>query len=153
VSVKVLTPDHRLDPTDLSVRLFDEEIRILTVLSGNDIAPTVHESGICLGRRFFAQEYFDWPNMRDWAATSPPVAHRVEALEALIRVAGRMHGAGFVHRDITPKNILVDPRARQIRLIDFGVAVDTKRPICVEIPQVGSLRYSAPEVRDSPASA
>jgi predicted Ser/Thr protein kinase len=156
VAVKVMAPDQRFDITDKGIELFEEEIRLLKGVSKMEIAPEVLKDGVCFGRRFFVQEFFPWPNMRRWVEEmSPTTSGRIDALSALVEAVSKMHGSGIVHRDLTPKNVLVDPQSFDVRLIDFGVALDlnvdrTGKPI---LRRVGSLRYSAPEVRDSPAAA
>ena len=63
----------------------------------------------------------------------------------LCRAVGYVHGLGVAHRDIKPQNLLVDERARFLKLCDFGTA---KRVEAGEssISYVCSRFYRAPEL-------
>jgi len=64
-----------------------------------------------------------------------------EALDALVA----MHGAGLVHRDVKPSNILIRPSGRLV-LIDFGIACQRDVPVMEgERKFVGSPSYASPE--------
>lgn len=41
----------------------------------------------------------------------------------LLDIVTYLHKNGFMHRDINPENILINSTTKQIKLIDFGVAV------------------------------
>jgi len=45
-----------------------------------------------------------------------------EVLRQILEGLAYCHSCGIVHRDIKPANILVDPKTRTLRLIDFGSA-------------------------------
>jgi len=70
----------------------------------------------------------------------PPAAARAVARD-LGRALAALHGAGWVHGDVTPSNVLVDD-AGEARLVDFGLAtrIGSKH---VEI--AGKPGYIAPE--------
>lgn len=64
------------------------------------------------------------------------------ALEALGRALGELHGAGLVHRDVKPSNVLVTPEGRVV-ILDFGL-VRGQDDVGTAI--VGTPTYVAPEV-------
>ena len=71
------------------------------------------------------------------------VARRVAA--AALRALAALHGAGIVHRDFKPENLLVTSSGR-VLVIDFGAAVDIRTGINFS-PLSGLLdpEYAAPE--------
>ena len=64
-----------------------------------------------------------------------------------------IHGAGFVHRDIKPQNVLVD-HAGVVRLLDLGLATDAPAGAVSRTDHVvGTVAYIAPEALKGAAPA
>jgi serine/threonine protein kinase len=62
-----------------------------------------------------------------------------EALEAV-------HEAGFIHRDICPRNFVCSKDATSLKLIDFGLTVPAQKEFMQPGNRTGTPNYMAPEV-------
>ncbi len=123
--VKQIRDELALD-TDF-VRRFVEEAKTTVALSHPNIVP-VYELGVEQGTYFLAMELVEGVSLAelldDVGAGKRPLTPEqgayvgVEICRALDYAHRRMQ---VVHRDITPRNVMVDEEG-QIKLIDFGIA-------------------------------
>jgi serine/threonine-protein kinase len=67
------------------------------------------------------------------------VKQMAEAIDAV-------HKAGFIHRDICPRNFIVSPDATALTLIDFGLTVPAKREYMLPGNRTGTPLFLAPEI-------
>ena len=74
----------------------------------------------------------------------PLVAIKMYAWQ-LLRAIGHTHQKGILHRDVKPQNILVDHKALETRLCDFGSAKKID-PSAASVSYICSRYYRAPEL-------
>jgi Nif-specific regulatory protein len=91
---------------------------------------------------YFTMEYFAGKRIteffggQNWDALYDVILQISSALH-------HIHGAGIIHLDLKPSNILVDDQGR-VKIMDFGVAAETSQVFDRRIR--GTLHYMAPEV-------
>ncbi|MFF2730099.1 protein kinase [Streptomyces sp. NPDC058008] len=108
---------------------------------------TVHDVIEYDNRPWIVMQYVDGPSLADAAKESGEVDPR-EAARIGLHVLGALraaHGAGVLHRDVKPANVLL-ARDGQVLLTDFGIAaIEGDSTITRTGELVGSIDYLAPE--------
>src|SRR5215218_8556393 len=154
VAVKVIAP-HLVDDPDTEAR-FLREARAASAVEHPNVVP-VHAVGITEGRAYLVMRYVAGEDVRTRVLRDGALAP-AEAAEIAARVADALdaiHAAGYVHRDVKPRNVLLDTDGR-VYLSDFGLA---KQVLATTGPTtsdhwVGTLDYVAPEqIRGEPIDA
>jgi uncharacterized RDD family membrane protein YckC len=120
VAVKVLRPGVACDPA--VVDRFVREARAAARVNHPNLTHIyfVGQSG---GHRFFAMEYVDGPTLDAAVARDGPmdVASAIDAIVQAARGLAAAHGAGVVHRDVKPSNLMLAPDGT-LKVADFGLA-------------------------------
>jgi serine/threonine-protein kinase len=100
------------------------------------------------GEQFIVMEFLDGPGLnsliigRDARLEGNRLALVRQAAEAL----GAVHKAGYIHRDVCPRNFVCAPDATSLKLIDFGLTVPAKSEFMQPGIRTGTPNYMAPEV-------
>jgi serine/threonine protein kinase len=110
-------------------------------------------------RPYIVMELIEGGSLADRLATEGPV-DAAEAARIGIALLGALraaHGAGVLHRDLKPDNVLLEAGTDRVVLTDFGIAQVAGAPTLTENGSfVGSPEYTAPErmsgVRTGPES-
>jgi tetratricopeptide (TPR) repeat protein len=113
---------------------------------------TVYEIGEQEGRRFIAMAFYDGETLAARLRREPgnrlPVAEAVAVAGQLASALAAAHGAGVVHRDLKPDNVMV-LRDGRVKLLDFGLAQWTRWADLPHVTEhgmaVGTAAYMAPE--------
>jgi serine/threonine-protein kinase len=145
VAVKILSDVLTEEPA--FVARFRREARLAAGLSHPNLVKVYDFSGES-ERPYLVMEYVGEGTLADRTAVGRPggVDARRLAYE-LLGALSCIHGAGVVHRDVKPSNVLFDREGRA-RLTDFGIAQPADATRITRTGQVvGTLDYMAPEVR------
>ncbi len=123
--------------------MFVEEAKTLVQMSHPNVVP-VYELGVVDGVYFLAMEHVEGATLdeilHDGSLSPALVAHvGVQVCDALAYAHERF---ALVHRDVTPRNVIVDARGHT-RLLDFGIAAPAEGTGTGEV--FGSHGYMSPE--------
>jgi eukaryotic-like serine/threonine-protein kinase len=127
-------------------RRFLREARLAAKLSHPNVV-RVFDVGEADGRPFIAMEHVDGETLADLVArrgTLPPAEAARLGVQACSALAAA-HGAGLVHRDVKPQNLLLSTDG-VLKLGDFGIAVGyegTRLTLAGTV--LGTAGYLAPE--------
>ncbi len=98
------------------------------------------------GRLFLVMDYLEGPTLRDFLEfhRKLPVAVAVDLAVEIADALGAIHAEGFVHRDLTPNNVILERRTRRPIVCDFGIARDLGLTTQTG-SAAGTLAYMPPE--------
>jgi predicted Ser/Thr protein kinase len=105
-------------------------------------------------RPWLATEFIDGPSLRQVVQERGPLPldQALPLLHSIASALAALHGAGVVHRDLTPSNVLLD--ATGPRLIDFGISRALGAMSMTITGQVlGTPSYMSPEQIESARGA
>ncbi len=132
-----------------AVERFRREARALSSLRHPNIVG-VHEVGEIEGVNYFSMDFIEGLTI-DHAVTQEMLSPRdvAEIFVKICEAAGYAHSKGVVHRDLKPRNIILDKRREPV-LIDFGIArvteIEREAGALTRKDEVlGSPAYLAPE--------
>jgi len=154
VAIKTLPADRLADP-NRKLR-FVQEAKAASALNHPNIV-TIHDINADQGVDFMVMEYVDGKTLDEVIPAKglrPPQAlkYAVQIADALAKA----HGAGILHRDVKPSNVMVTEEGR-VKVLDFGLAkltdpssteedaTLTARPLTEEGAVVGTAAYMSPE--------
>jgi eukaryotic-like serine/threonine-protein kinase len=143
VAVKVVHP-HLLDDPVFRDR-FAREVAAARRVSGLGAA-RVLDADVAGHRPYLVTEYIEGGTLHDRVRERGPLSES-DAYALAVGVAAALtaiHAAGVVHRDLTPRNVMLSPLGP--RVVDFGIAraLDPIAPATVG-PMFGTPGWLAPE--------
>ena len=143
------------------VQRFRKEARAASALNHPNIL-TVYETGRWRGREFIATEFVEGATLATHlTAGSLSLAASMDIALQIASALSAAHGAGIVHRDIKPQNIMVRADGL-VKVLDFGIAKYTEPDTASDSIRnetetgvvLGTTAYMSPEqVRGLPVDA
>ena len=144
-AVKVLKPEHRENQE--VVERFLREAVVLGSLKHANIVQIYDAGGGGPSLDFYLEmEYIEGVNLRSFIKTQEFDWERtLKFIKQLSSAIQEMHESGIIHRDLNPRNIMVD-KGCNLKVMDFGVAkiVDVEG-LTRDGQVVGTTDYMAPE--------
>jgi serine/threonine-protein kinase len=110
---------------------------------------TTREHGVTTeGREYVLMEHLEGDGLKDWIARREPLLaqNRVRLIRWAAEALAAVHAAGYLHRDICPRNYIVDRNAQWLKLIDFGLTIPNRPEFTARPNRTGVPRYMAPEI-------
>ena len=116
-------------------------------ISGPNIVQIKEWGTATTGDPFIVQEFIEGSLLHSLISAKKQFtpAERLDLVLQAATAIAAVHDAGFVHRDICPRNFILQPDGRLV-LIDFGLTVPDKPAFLQPGNRVGTPNYMAPEV-------
>ncbi|MCX6397760.1 MAG: Stk1 family PASTA domain-containing Ser/Thr kinase [Propionibacteriales bacterium] len=147
VAIKIMHAGLVDDPE--FVARFEREARSAARLSHHNVV-AVFDQGADRGTLFLVMEYVPGNTLRDVIRRDAPMdpGKALALIEPVLAALAAAHGAGIIHRDVKPENVLIAPDGR-VKVADFGLAravnADTQHTATGGV-LIGTVSYLSPEL-------
>ena len=98
--------------------------------------------------QYLVMEFIEGPGINSLITGASKLldGHRVELIRQAAKALDAVHEAGYIHRDVCPRNFIVSPDGQNLKLIDFGLTVPDKQEFKKPGNRTGTPNYMSPEV-------
>jgi eukaryotic-like serine/threonine-protein kinase len=144
VAVKLLTPQAARDADTRARFLLEAQVSSSVV---HESIITTYDYGEEDGIPYLVLEFLTGRTLKDFLAEEADLSLRKRVSIALqvARALEYVHSRKFVHRDVKPDNIHVDPQGR-VKLMDFGIVKTEDVTLTQAGFALGTPHYVAPEL-------
>jgi serine/threonine protein kinase len=120
---------------------------ILTALHHQNVVKTFDHGLTTQGEQFVVMELIEGMGLNFLVETRSPhmIGKRIDYLVQMADGIEYVHQQGYLHRDICPRNILVDQEG-VVKIIDFGLTIPYRPEFCKPGNRTGTPNYLAPEL-------
>lgn len=100
------------------------------------------------GRPYIVMEYVEGSGLNTLILNRDPILEgkRLLLFRQMAEALDGVHKAGFIHRDVCPRNFIVSPDGLVLKLIDFGLTLPQKREYMLPGNRTGTPLFMAPEI-------
>ncbi|MEZ6103427.1 MAG: serine/threonine-protein kinase [Pirellulaceae bacterium] len=112
------------------------------------IVKTIAYGKTTRGEPYVLMEFLDGPGMNSLIIerSRKLEGKRGKLIQEMAEALNVVHKAGYIHRDICPRNFICAKDASSLKLIDFGLTVPAKREFMAPGNRTGTPNYMAPEI-------
>lgn len=123
------------------------EGEIAVQLKHPNIVKTIEHGIATTDEPFLVMEYIEGTSLSYYVGQQNELMrqHRIRFMIELGEAIEHFHRQNWIHRDICPRNVMVDSEL-QIKLIDFGLVVPNTPPFQAPGNRTGTANYMAPEL-------
>jgi serine/threonine protein kinase len=123
------------------------EGEVCMALVHNNIVRTYEHGLTSEGEPYQIMEWVEGLGLNYLVETKSPqlTGKRIEVLGQLCDAIQYMHDARWLHRDLCPRNVMIDKEGI-LKLIDFGLTIPYTPPFCAPGNRTGTPDYLAPEL-------
>ena len=148
VGLKIIDP-RKLEPIESRYKGLGKpsEGEIGQKITGPNIVKTLAWGMSSDGQPYVVQEFVEGTLLHTLLSARKPLPppQRLDLVRQAAAAVAAVHEAGFVHRDVCPRNFILRPDGVLV-LIDFGLTVPDKPVFLQPGNRIGAPNYMAPEV-------
>jgi len=100
------------------------------------------------GAQYLVMEFIEGPTLHSALIGHDPAfeGRRVRFIREAAEAVAAVHAAGFIHRDVCPRNFILTDSGQHVKLIDFGLSVPATKGFMQPGNRTGTPNYMAPEL-------
>lgn len=121
----------------------------IAVLFDHPYIVKTYEHGITTeGAQYLVMEYLEGAGMNSMLIGRDRRldGRRVKYIRQIAEALQVVHEAGFIHRDVCPRNLILTGDGETLKLTDFGLSVPATPPFMQPGNRTGTPNYMAPEL-------
>jgi serine/threonine-protein kinase len=124
------------------------EADIGAALNHPNIVKTLDRGTTTKNEQYIVLEFLEGPGLNSLLLSRSALLEgkRLFIIRSMAEAIAAVHKAGFIHRDVCPRNFMVSPNADRVTLIDFGLTLPAKPEFMQPGNRTGTPNYMAPEI-------
>lgn len=125
-----------------------EEAEIAMQMHHERVVETYEFGKTTKGVEYILMEYVNGPGLNSLVLSKDKkmIANRLNLIRQMAEGVQAVHDAGFIHRDVCPRNFIAHKSCEWLKLIDFGLTIPNEEPYRRPGNRTGTPQYMAPEI-------